>query len=88
MDTKIDLDDLEHKARRTLALTEPLERATHEAQREWLRATSPPVTLALIARIRELEAVAERYAGALARESYDEQASEVRAILEKGAVLP
>ena len=66
----------------------PIARTIGGFDADYIAANSPPVTLALIARIRELEDVATRYAGSLERESYDEQAAEIRAIVDKGTVLP
>lgn len=53
-----------------------------------IAANSPPVTLALIARIRELESLADELAGVYVGEGYPQDAVRVRALLEKGVLLP
>lgn len=81
----IDLDDLERKASAALAARaiQPKGVVTHEcAEASWAHqvATEPPVTLALIARIRELEGGLEDaidYRSLPGREI-------LRALLEKG----
>lgn len=75
---KIDLDDLERKA----------VAASHREQ----ESGAPPVFLSLIAYIRELEAVADEALTdwtSLDPHGLDaERIGQLRAILEKGAVLP
>ena len=73
---KVDLDELERQTRAAMDGDPDSWSLGHDE------------ALALIARIRELEDVAIRYAGSLERESYDEQAAEIRAIVDKGTVLP
>lgn len=75
----VDLDELERKARGALDTTSNMGARIAEH----VLAHTPPVTLALIARIRELEGALEesaRHTGDLGIEH--------RALLEKGAVLP
>lgn len=55
---------------------------------EHIAAASPPVVLALIERIRELEVQVKAFADCYEGEGYPKEAAEVRAVLEKGAVLP
>jgi hypothetical protein len=101
MSTKIDLEDLERKATLVRDSRSSFElaqwNATHASDAErWryqqlqiaanhIAANSPPVTLALIARIRELEAFARGLMHDHVR-NVDETA--MHALLEKGAVLP
>lgn len=100
---KIDLDELERKARAGLSTWWIAGRDTRlvisEGGRtgsaglhlgpsnvDHIAANGPPVTLALIARIRELEAFAYRLLREHEREPVDEAA--LQALLGKGAVLP
>lgn len=86
---KIDLDEIERKARALLAeraKTRDVTDESAEAAWQYGEATPPPVTLALIARIRELEAVATEVRNELLDGCLGQQ--EIDAILEKGAVIP
>lgn len=57
--------------------------------RAHIAANSPPVTLALVARIRELEGLCGDVLGMLrSTGDYPLITGEIRALLEKGAVLP
>jgi hypothetical protein len=69
----IDLDELERIAR---------EWGAEDA--DWYPGVGPPVTLALIARIRELEATVRGEIGP----GFSRRSQSLRAILERGAVLP
>ncbi len=94
MSEKIDLDELELKAREASS--------TDDDRRSWsgpviimspksmahIAANSPPVTLALIARIAELEAAVESAADDLAGVRMAHRAAILTEILEKGVVLP
>lgn len=82
---KIDLDELERKARQW------------PDERGYIAASAPPVTLALIARIRELECALRDACGGIGlnephteAEARDDAALSDRclAILKRGAVLP
>jgi hypothetical protein len=109
--TKIDLEDLERKARRatpgnwttaspskgsdgwsygvTIATASPVQRIytdyrggiAVEANRQHIAANSPPVTLALIGRIRELESAAELVLGESGCDPSDECHRAVHAVL-------
>lgn len=91
---KIDLDELERKARRWDKAIGKDDEA--DARLDHIAANSPPVTLALIARIRELEdalrdacagiGLSEPHTEAEARDDA-ELSDRCLAILEKGAVL-
>ena len=76
---KVDLDDLEHKAR---------------LQNHGVLCAEPPccccapVTIALIARIRELEAAAREVADAPHRHAQAGRIGIMRSVLDKGVVLP
>lgn len=75
---KVDLDDLERKSRALSAVNTMDE-------------IDPDVTLALIARIRELEALAEGLIEEIATNLPGSRRGELddeRALLEKGAVIP
>jgi hypothetical protein len=81
--TKIDLDELERKAREAIIWDKGAVAAAFR------RANSPPVTLALIARIRELESAVRESAEEFLRNSeYPPEVADLYALLEKGAVLP
>lgn len=63
-----------------------------EANRQHIAANGPPVTLALVAYIRKLEAVALQYARHLEVNSetdpFFEDRDRIRALVDGGAVLP
>ena len=79
---KIDLEELER-----IASAAP-ERAWYEAAVKHIAVNSPPVTLALIARIRELEAALFDCGDAFNGRAAQPSAQWLIALLEKGAVLP
>lgn len=83
MANRVDLDELERKIRDA-----PAGICYTDIDRTVRDPSCNAIALALIARIRELEDVATQYAGSLDRRSYHGQAAEIRAIIEKGAVLP
>lgn len=125
MTTKIDLDDLERKARAAttgpwswddkdgyivdpgglVAFGEPTHEGNHRIEisdenATHIAANSPPVTLALIARIRELEGalreacdgwrdhvLSDHYGNPISQLTKSDLARP-RAVLEKGTVLP
>lgn len=111
MSTKLNLDDLERKARAADDAVEipwwspdsaHLDHAgVSAADREHIAANSPPVTLTLIARIRDFEEILPRVADEIeawvqSESQYDDYtcdpgwklAEQVRALLAKGVVLP
>lgn len=83
---KLDLDDLESKARAALGHGQP-RLIGHPAAEGHLAANGPEVTLALIARIRELEAQARRTTQATGLTVEDELIA-LDVLLDKGVVLP
>lgn len=88
---KIDLDELERKAKTAAASSDDWARRPAnellraDGDRAHIAANSPPVTLALIARLRELE---EALRSATVTPWYHRQREDLLTVLEKGAVLP
>lgn len=98
--TKIDLNDVESKARAALAEDDSWygdyecgqpwsipEDSVYPLAKTYIESSRPAVMLALIARIRELEATASDYARDLDGEGYDRMADGVRAVIANGVVL-
>lgn len=84
---KLDLDELARKAR--AATQEGPSDAESIANAEHIAANSPPVTLALIARIRELERIlGETLADVGPSFADDPLYGRIEDALEKGALLP
>ena len=97
--TRIDLDELERKARAAIAAEEAAPRQIDGARMitddvaitSWdhQQASKPPVTLALITRIRELETALGDALDRMTFEQHNEPGIlRVEALLEKGALLP
>lgn len=98
--TKIDLNDIESRARAAIAEDDswygdiecgqpwsiPGD-SNYPLAKAYIESSRPAVMLALVARIRELEDTASDYARDLDGEGYERMADGVRAVIAKGVVL-